>query len=117
MTTAIEDRFQEYFSALDRAGHEDRCFICRRSPGDVKQFFGFREDGQPIEPERYGLEDVVMEELDVMSYRGLRPVCAVCQLNYDSLHLSGNENVLRDLLDQMREDREQLWPERRGSAE
>lgn len=38
---AIEQSFQEYFDALDRAGNEDRCYLCRRTPADVKRFFGF----------------------------------------------------------------------------
>ena len=42
---SLHERFSEYFSALERSGGEDRCFLCRRTPADVKQFFGFREDG------------------------------------------------------------------------
>ena len=38
---AIEERFQEYFAALDRAGHKDRCWLCCRTPAEVKAFFGF----------------------------------------------------------------------------
>ena len=28
----LDREFQQYFAALDRAGNEDRCFLCRRSP-------------------------------------------------------------------------------------
>jgi hypothetical protein len=108
--TPIDDRFQEYFAALDRAGQQDRCYLCRRSPADVKRFFGFDEDGVPLDAARYGLEDIVLEETDIMSYRGVRPVCAVCQINLDAIALLGEQEVLRELLGQMEARREELWP-------
>jgi hypothetical protein len=109
---AMEERFQEYFDALDRAGDKDRCYLCCRTPADVKRFFGFHEDGTPIEAREYGLEDVVLApRLDVMSYRGRRPVCAVCQLNFDSIFLLGEHDVLRGVLEDMERRREELWPE------
>lgn len=108
---AIEERFQEYFDALDRAGNKDRCFICCRSPAEVKRFFGFAEDGTPLDAQRFGLEDVVLQELDVMSYRGIRPVCAVCQLNLDALALLDEKQVLGELMREMDAERERLWPD------
>lgn len=112
----IDERFQEYFAALDRAGQQDRCFLCRRTPADVKLFFGFDEDGVAIEAARYGLEDVVLDASDIMSYRGARPVCAVCQINLDAVHLIGEEEVMRRLLEEMATRREHLWPESRGET-
>ena len=41
----IDEHFHEYFAALDRSGQHDRCFLCRRTPADVKHFFGFDENG------------------------------------------------------------------------
>jgi hypothetical protein len=109
---AMEERFHEYFAALDRAGDADMCFLCRRTPAEVKRFFGFYEDGTPIDPATYGLEDVVLSpKVDVMSYRGVRPVCAVCQLSWDSLWMAGDEAVLAELLHQMEHERERLWPD------
>lgn len=109
---AIEHRFQEYFDALDRAGNQDRCYVCRRTPAEVKRFFGFAEDGTPLEAATYGIEDVVLDpHLDVMSYRGHRPVCAVCQLNFDSIFLLGEHETLRTVLGEMEHERERLWPE------
>ena len=109
---AMEERFQEYFAALDRAGNKDRCYICCRSPAEVKRFFGFAEDGTPLEAAEYGLEDVVLEpKLDVMSYRGHRPVCAVCQLNFDSIFLLGEHETLAKVLAEMEHERERLWPD------
>jgi len=107
----LDKHFQEYFDALERAGNEDRCYLCRRTPADVKSFFGFHEDGTPIEPEAYGIEDIVLDRLDIMSYRGSRPVCAVCQLNFDAIFLSDDHETVRELLRQMEHEREQLWPD------
>lgn len=107
---SLDRRFQDYFAALDRAGHGDRCFLCRRTPAEVKQFFGFREDGTPIDAARYGIEDVVLDRLDIVSYSGARPVCAVCQLNLDSLLLSGDRDTLFAVLREMEEQRDKLWP-------
>ena len=107
---SIVDHFQEYFAALDRAGNADHCYLCRRTSADVKQFFGFDEDGVPLRAHEYGLEDVVLEEAEIMSYRGLRPVCAVCQLNYDAIFLLREHAVLRGLVEQMETERERLWP-------
>ena len=108
---AMEERFHEYFAALDRAGDKDRCYICCRSPAEVKRFFGFKEDGTPLDASEYGLEDVVLSpRLDVMSYRGPRPVCAVCQLNFDSIFLLEEQEVLRAVLREMEEGRDRLWP-------
>ena len=107
----LHDHFQEYFQALDRAGGEDRCYLCRRTPAEVKYFFGFDEDGTPLEAEEHGIEDVVLEQQDVMSYRGLRPVCAVCQLNLDAIVLLGENDVLRKVQDEMESKRDDLWPE------
>ncbi len=108
----IDDRFNEYFSALERAGNHDRCYVCRRTPADVKAFFGFEEDGVPMKAAEYGIEDVVFEEGDVMSYLGLRPVCAVCQLNFDALFMLGEQEVLREVLIEMETRRDDLWPKR-----
>jgi hypothetical protein len=108
---ALDARFQEYFAALDRAGGEDPCYLCRRTPAEVKRFFGFGEDGVPLEAQHYGLEDVVLEPTDIMSYRGTRPVCAGCQLNLDATVISGDVEVRRRLLDEMLRERERLWPE------
>jgi len=107
---SIDKHFHEYFGALDRAGHLDRCFLCRRSPAEVKHFFGFHEDGTPLEAETLGLEDVVLGDLDIMSYRGARPVCAVCQLNFETIFLAEDgHRVLRELLRQLEHERDQLW--------
>jgi hypothetical protein len=110
--TPIDDRFHEYFSALERSGNHDRCYVCRRTPAEVKAFFGFDEDGVPLRAADYGIEDVVFEDADVMSYRGSRPVCAVCQLNFDALFLLGEQGVLRDVLGEMENERDHLWPRR-----
>jgi len=109
---AVDERFQEYFAALDRSGDKDHCYLCRRTSAEVKRFFGFGEDGVPLEAQRHGLEDVVLSQTDIMSYRGQRPVCAVCQLNADAIFLLGEHEVLRTLLREMEEHREDLWPRR-----
>jgi hypothetical protein len=108
--TPIDDRFQEYFAALDRAAGADHCYLCRRTSADVKAFFGFQEDGTPLHAREFGLEDVALQETDIMSYRGVRPVCAVCQLNFDALFLLGEHAVLQQLLSEMENRREHLWP-------
>jgi hypothetical protein len=108
----VDDKFLEYFAALDRSGHADHCYLCRRTPAEVKRFFGFGEDGVPLEAQRHGLEDVVLSETDIMSYRGLRPVCAVCQLNLDAIFLLEERDVLLALLREMEERRGHLWPPR-----
>jgi hypothetical protein len=107
---ALDQRFQEYFDALDRARGEDRCYMCRRSSADVKHFFGFAEDGTPLDAVAHGIEDVVLQELDVMSYRGLRPICAVCQLNFDAVFALGEHAILQHVLDEMERHRDRLWP-------
>ncbi len=114
--TAFDEEFQRYFAALDRAGGEDRCYLCRRSPADVKSFFGFDEDGLPAQAAEFGLEDVVLEKTDIMSYRGHRPVCAVCQLNFDTLFLIGEEESLMRVLREVRDERDRLWPQERDEA-
>jgi len=40
----------------------------------------------------------------------VRPVCAVCQLNFDALFLLGEHEVLRELFSEMENKREHLWP-------
>ena len=108
---SLDSQFQQYFTALERAGNEDRCFLCRRTPAEVKEFFGFREDGTPIDAQKYGIEDVVLDSLDIMSYRGSRPVCAVCQLNLDTILLSEEgPALLRKVLWELEHEREKLWP-------
>jgi hypothetical protein len=107
----LEDQFQEYFSALDKTRGQDRCYLCCRTPAEVKFFFGFDEDGTPLAAEEFGIEDVVLEQLDVMSYRGVRPICAVCQLNLDAIFLLDEKPVLRELIDQAESQRDDLWPE------
>ena len=112
----LDKEFQQYFQSLDRAGNEDRCFLCRRTPSDVKAFFGFHEDGTPIDAERYGIEDVVLDpKLDIMSYRGSRPVCAVCQLNFDVIFMAGGHELLQRVLREVEHDRDRLWPRRSRS--
>lgn len=107
---ALEQKFQEYFAGLDRAGNKDRCYLCCRTPAEVKRFFGFAEDGTPLDAAEYGIEDVVLDVLDVMSYRGVRPVCAVCQLNFDGIFLLGEHETVRQLQAEMEHARESLWP-------
>ena len=108
--TPIDDRFHEYFSALDRAAGADHCYLCRRTSAEVKAFFGFQEDGTALHAREFGLEDVSLQDADIMSYRGVRPVCAVCQLNFDALFLLGEHEVLQQLLSKMENEREYLWP-------
>lgn len=109
---SLDEKFHEYFTALDRAGNLDRCFLCRRSPAEVKQFFGFNEDGTPIDADAYGIEDVVLDpHFDIMSYTGSRPVCAVCQLNIDTISMAKNGHaMLRKVLEEMEHERDRLWP-------
>mgnify|MGYP001594747576 CR=1 FL=1 len=108
--SGFDKEFQRYFAALDRSRGEDRCFVCRRTPAEVKAFFGFGEDGVPYSAAEHGLEDVVLEASDIMSYHGLRPVCAICQLNVDALVSLDERAVLDRLLDEMQRERERLWP-------
>ncbi|MCP3918048.1 MAG: hypothetical protein GY711_21070 [bacterium] len=107
----LDEEFHRYFAALDRSGGEDRCYLCRRTPAEVKAFFGFDEDGSPIDAEGYGLEDVVLEKADIMSYRGTRPVCAVCQLNFETLFTLDEGPTLDAVLREVRDERDRLWPE------
>ena len=76
----------------------------------MKRFFGFDEDGEPLDAAEHGIEDIVLEKMDIMSYRGARPVCAVCQLNMDAIALLDEYDVLREISRQMREERDLLWP-------
>jgi len=105
----IDEEFGAYFAALDRAG-TDRCFVCRRTPADVKRFFGFREDGTPLDASHFGIEHIAAGDLDVMSYRAERPVCAVCQLNVDAIFLGDEGPVLLRVLRELKEERDKLWP-------
>ena len=115
----LDKEFQQYFQSLDRAGNEDRCFLCRRTPSDVKAFFGFHEDGTPIDAEAYGLEDVVLDpSLDIMSYHGSRPLCAVCQLNFETLFMSpGGREVLERVFKEIEDKRDELWPPKGPSGQ
>jgi hypothetical protein len=108
---SLDREFNDYFKALDRSNNDDRCFLCRRTPSDVKEFFGFHEDGTPIDADRYGIEDVVLDpHLDIMSYKAERPLCSICQLNYDAIFMSENgPDLLRRLLWAMEHEREKLW--------
>lgn len=108
--SGLDDRFHEYFAALDRSGQVDRCYLCRRTSAEVKLFLGFSEDGVPARAAEYGIEDVALAEGDIMSYRGIRPVCAVCQLNIDTITALGEHEVLTRLLLEMERERDELWP-------
>ena len=67
----IDERFQEYFAALDRAGNQDHCYLCRRTPAEVKRFFGFDEDGVPLDARRAtAWRTSCSSRRDIMSYRG-----------------------------------------------
>lgn len=110
---SLEDEFQRYFDSVGDG--QDRCYLCRRSPKEVKLFFGFDEDGVPLKAAAHGIEDVVLEEMDIMSYRGPRPVCAVCQLNVDAISALGEEAIFRQVVARMRENRDDLWPGNTGS--
>jgi len=108
---SLDKKFQQYFQSLEKTGNQDLCFLCRRSPAEVKRFFGFHEDGTPIDADRYGIEDVVLEQgVDIMSYAGTRPVCAVCQLNHDTILMAQNGAALRrKILEELEHDSERLW--------
>ena len=108
--SGLDKEFQEYFEALDRSRGQDRCYICRRTPAEVKVFFGFDEDGVPLEAQEYGIEDVVFEKTDIMSYRGFRPICAVCQLNFDAIFMLDEHETLMRVLDEVENRRDKLWP-------
>ena len=105
---SLERDFHQYFDSVGDG--PDRCYLCRRTPAEVKQFFGFDEDGEPLAAETHGIAAVVLERKDIMSYAGPRPVCAVCQLNADAISILGEDHVLEELGRQMREERDRLWP-------
>ncbi len=109
--SGLDREFEQYFQSVDSAGGQDRCYLCRRASAEVKAFFGFEEDGHPTQAREYGIEDVVLEESNIMSYLGHRPVCAVCQLNLDAIFMLDEESHLQALLKQMREERDKLWPD------
>lgn len=115
MTPPLEEEFQRYFESVGDG--PDRCYLCRRTPAEVKLFFGFDEDGEPIDAAEHGIEDVILERMDIMSYRGERPVCAVCQLNMDAIAMLGEMEILRELSRQMREERDRLWPPPKPTSE
>ena len=106
----MDKEFHQYFDALHRAGGEDRCYLCRRTSSEAKTFFGFDAAGVPIDADTSGLEDVVLETTAIMSYRGPRTVCAVCQLNFEMLYMAGDAEHLDKLLREVREERDRLWP-------
>jgi hypothetical protein len=107
---SLDERFLEYFAALDRAGQKDRCYLCRRTPAEVKLFFGFDEDGVPLKAGEFGLEDVSLDETDIMTYRGERPLCAICQLSFDAIFALGERRVIDRLIDETEQNRDYLWP-------
>ncbi|MDF1798474.1 MAG: hypothetical protein P1V81_04810 [Planctomycetota bacterium] len=107
---SLDERFQEYFEALDKSG-SDRCYLCRRTPAEVKRFFGFHEDGTPLDADRYGIEHVGLGTEDLMSYRGTRPLCAACQLNLDTIFLADEGPALLRLLREAKQKRATLWPD------
>ena len=47
--SSLDKDFCEYFEGLDRAEGQDRCYLCRRTAAEVKAFFGFHEDGTPLD--------------------------------------------------------------------
>ena len=108
---SLDKQFQQYFKSLERTGNRDVCFLCRRSPAEVKRFFGFHEDGTPIDADQYGIEDVVLDHhVDIMSYAGTRPVCAVCQLNHDTIMMAEGGEAMRDkVLDELENESDRLW--------
>ena len=115
--TSIDKHFQEYFASMDAAG-DDRCYLCRRTPSDVKTFFGFNEDGTPVDADEYGIEDVVLYKLDIMSYKGSRPICAVCQLNFETIFMAGDHELVDRVMGEIENERERLWPaEERGEPD
>ena len=59
--SGLDERFHEYFAALDRSGQVDRCYLCRRTSADVKLFLGFSEDGVPARAAEYGIDRVIKE--------------------------------------------------------
>ncbi len=107
--TSIDKHFQEYFASVDKAG-DDRCYLCRRTSSDVKTFFGFNEDGTPVNADEYGIEDVVLYKLDIMSYKGTRPVCAVCQLNFETIFMAGDHDCVEQVMREIENERDKLWP-------
>ena len=114
--TSIDKHFQEYFASMDAAG-DDRCYLCRRTPSDVKSFFGFKEDGTPVNADEYGIEDVVLYKLDIMSYKGTRPICAVCQLNFETIFMAGDHELVQRVMREIEDERERLCPaEERGET-
>ena len=114
--SGLDEDFQHYFKALDAGSGGDRCYLCRRTASEVKSFFGFDEDGVPSQAEEYGIEDVVLDRADIMSYRGVRPICSVCQLNMDAIFLLGEHKTLHAILRQMEQDRDRLWPRSEGES-
>jgi len=96
--SSLDKDFDRYFSALDRAGGQDRCYLCRRAPAEVKAFFGFDEDGHPTKALEFGIEDVVLEEADIMSY-------------LDAIFVLDEGAQLKAVLDEMRDERAKLWPD------
>jgi hypothetical protein len=113
----VDKEFEAYFEALDRAGGKDHCYLCRRTAAEVKRFFGFEEDGVPRDAAEHGIEDVILDQADIMSYRGLRPICAVCQLNFDAIFMLEEHATLALVLKELENDRDRLWPDGSESPE
>jgi hypothetical protein len=64
----------------------------------------------PLKAGEFGLEDVSLDETDIMTYRGERPLCAICQLSFDAIFALGERRVIDRLIDEMEQNRDYLWP-------
>ena len=65
---------------------------------------------QILDADLYGIEHVDIGEIDIMSYRGRRPICAICQLNVDAISAVDEGDVLNHVIEEMKVRREHLWP-------
>ncbi len=107
---AIDQSFHDYFVSARSRGRRGPLLPVPAHTGRGQVVFGFGEDGTPLNSEKFGIEDITLERQDVMSYLGLRPVCAVCQLNHDALFAMGEHEVLERVAREMEHKREDLWP-------
>lgn len=92
---SASSRFREYLKKIEDI-QEDKCWFCHKSPEDIKKEY-YEYMKHPSEE----FEDVDIDDIIIMTYKMLKPICAGCYFT-----MKHNADLVKEIL---KKPEDEVW--------
>lgn len=82
------NRFKDYLNKV-KDPEQDHCWFCNKTPDEIRQqFLEYMKNPPP------GMEDLELDDLLIMTYKTIKPVCAGCYFA-----IKQNPHLVKEILE------------------